>query len=57
MTELCPMCRKIANMIISFVMRTVTGADGETKLIKMNTYHCETCRSFVRTNIPQKPAG
>lgn len=48
MTELCPLCRNIANMIISFVTRAVTGADGGTKLIRMKTYHCEICRSFVR---------
>jgi hypothetical protein len=35
-------------MSVSFLTRAVSGADGATKLIRMKTYHCETCRSFVR---------
>jgi hypothetical protein len=52
MTELCPLCRKNTNMIISFVTRIVDGADGKARLIKMKTYHCESCRSFVGSGHP-----
>jgi hypothetical protein len=48
MTVLCPQCRMITNMTVSFMTRAVTGADGRTKFIRIATYHCETCRSFVR---------
>lgn len=45
----CPHCRGIANLSVSITPGIVTDPNGQTKIVALKTYHCEACRSFVRS--------
>jgi len=49
MSELCPKCRQVREMIVTTTTRTVTKPDGTLKRLRTNTYHCSVCHSFVRS--------
>jgi hypothetical protein len=48
-SELCPLCRTAANMMITVTARAIAGRDSKMKTITTRTYHCESCGSFVRS--------
>ncbi len=48
-SEFCTICKKITNMAVTVMQRTITGPDGKVETITVKTYHCESCRSFVRS--------
>ncbi len=47
--EYCPQCRTTTNMGLTVVPKETTGKDGKRKTMSVKTYHCETCRAFVRS--------
>ena len=47
--DFCSVCRTANTMIVTFTTKTIVGQDGKTKTIAIKTYHCESCRSFVRS--------
>jgi|WetSurMetagenome_2_1015567.scaffolds.fasta_scaffold127654_4 hypothetical protein len=55
--EMCPVCGKIANMIASKSIRTVTDSSGGKKKIMTISYHCEQCGKFVRSEDIEEAAG
>lgn len=48
-TELCPACRTIRSMKVSYSKRTVKTPDGGVKAIQTASFHCESCGQFVRS--------
>jgi hypothetical protein len=36
-------------MIVTVTPKGITGKDGKMKMITIKAYHCESCRSFVRS--------
>ena len=44
----CPHCRIVTNLSVSITLRFIADADGKEETVVSRTYHCETCRSFVR---------
>jgi hypothetical protein len=47
--EFCPHCGTSRTMGVTIMPGTVTAEDGKSKVIVVKTYHCESCRSFVRS--------
>ncbi len=45
----CPKCGALRNMEVTTSRRKVTRPDGTKREIVARTYHCETCRAFVRS--------
>ena len=45
----CPHCRTVTNLSVSITQRTIADADGKEETVVSRTYHCEACRSFVRS--------
>ncbi len=48
-SEFCPLCRTATNMIVTVTSKGIAGKDGKMKMITIKAYHCEFCRSFVRS--------
>lgn len=48
-TEYCPHCRAITNLSASITLRTNPGPDGKMETLISRIYHCESCRSFIRS--------
>lgn len=48
-TAYCPHCRAVTNLSVSVIPTIVTEPDGKEKIVSSRTYHCESCRSFVRS--------
>ena len=55
--EMCPVCGKISNMVISRSMRTETDSAGNKKKIETISFHCEQCHNFVRSEDKEKAIG
>ncbi len=47
--EFCPVCRANANMSITISPKAGADRNGKMKMINVKTYHCESCRFFVRS--------
>jgi hypothetical protein len=45
----CPRCATPQPMNISASEQEITGPGGETIRLLIETYHCATCKSFVRS--------
>ena len=54
--EFCPLCRTSRTVSVTVMPITVTAEDGKIKTIVIKTYHCESCRSFVRS-AEEEPAA
>lgn len=54
-SEYCPICRTITTVMETVVPKVITDNDGDTKVVIVKTYHCESCRSFVRST-EEEPA-
>ncbi len=48
LTAYCPHCKTITSLAASSGLQTVIGTDGKAETVMMTTFHCETCRLFVR---------
>ncbi|OIP62845.1 MAG: hypothetical protein AUK29_07710 [Nitrospirae bacterium CG2_30_53_67] len=48
-SEFCTICKKITNTVVTVMPRIITGPDGKVETITVKTYHCESCRSFMRS--------
>lgn len=46
--EYCPQCRAVTTMQVRMTPDLVAGEDGRSSILKVTTYHCGSCRSFVR---------
>jgi hypothetical protein len=53
--EYCPYCRTSRTMGVTIMPSALTAEDGTIKVIAVKTYHCESCRSFVRSR-EEEPA-
>ena len=53
--ELCPRCGVVRNLILSTSEDKLTDQAGKMILIITKTYHCESCHSFVRSEIEKVP--
>jgi predicted nucleic-acid-binding Zn-ribbon protein len=47
--EFCPKCLSPQNMNVSITTREGTDSEGKITKIETQTYHCEACHSFVRS--------
>jgi len=47
--ELCPKCGTSRNISVTTARRKIVGTHGNKKTVLTETYHCEFCRSFVRS--------
>jgi hypothetical protein len=47
--EFCPVCRTSTTMSVSAAPDSVFTSKGKIKIIVFKTFHCESCRSFVRS--------
>jgi len=55
MSEFCPRCSAIRNMVMTSSVRVIIDPDGEKKVIRTHHFHCETCSSFIRSeNLNEK---
>jgi hypothetical protein len=48
-SEFCPKCRALRNIVVSVSRRERVGSDGNPGEIRTRNYHCETCRSLLRS--------
>ncbi len=55
--EMCPHCRQTREMTLTRSTRSATGADGSARRIRTDSYHCATCRAFVRSEDVDEPPG
>ena len=47
--ELCPKCRAVTNMKVTEKKSTKKNADKKIVPIKIITYHCQQCSTFVKS--------
>ena len=47
--EFCPRCLALREMRISEMPSEKVAADGKTKRVVIRSFHCVTCRNFVRS--------
>lgn len=47
--EFCPRCGVVRNMEVTASRRKLVGKDGTVREVVRRALHCETCRSFVRS--------
>lgn len=47
--ELCSICKNSTTMAVTVTPKTIAGPDGKISVTIVKTYHCEACRSFVRS--------
>jgi hypothetical protein len=47
--DYCSVCKNATNMIVTVTSKTIVDKDGKMKTITIKSYHCESCRSFVRS--------
>jgi hypothetical protein len=48
-SELCPRCHAVRNMLMTTYTRVITGPGGKLSKIRTNSFRCETCNAFVRS--------
>ena len=48
-TAYCPHCMAVNNLGVSISLRTITAPGGTTETLISRMYHCESCRSFIRS--------
>jgi len=56
-TEICPRCRQTREMTLTQSTRSAIEADGSTRRVRTDSYHCATCQAFVRSEEVDEPAG
>ncbi len=49
-TGYCPHCRTVVNLAETIKLEIACDRNDETETITVRTYHCEACRSFVRSD-------
>jgi len=49
MSELCPKCKVIQNMKVDESEREIVDNEGKKQKITTQSYQCEVCNSFVRS--------
>jgi hypothetical protein len=42
-------CKNSNTMAVTVTPKAIAGPDGKINVIIVKTYHCEACRSFVRS--------
>ena len=47
--ELCPKCQTLRTMTVTISRREEVDSEGNKQEIVTRSFHCETCRSFVRS--------
>ena len=47
--EYCPRCRATRNISVQSTRRRVTLPDGEVRPVRTRSYHCASCRQFIRS--------
>ncbi len=47
--EYCPRCRASRNVSVQSTSRRVTLPDGEVRSVRTRSYHCASCRRFIRS--------
>jgi len=55
--ELCPKCGTARNMSVTTARREIVDTHGNTKIFLTETYHCESCHSFVRSRDIEESKG
>lgn len=55
--EMCPVCSKVSNMIISKSIRTETDSNGNKRRIETLSFHCEKCHQFIRSENKENGTG
>ena len=49
--ELCVICKNSNTMAVTVTPKAIARLDGKINVIIVKTYHCEACRSFVRSKV------
>ncbi len=47
--EYCPRCRASRNVSVQSISRRVTTPDGQVRSVRTRSYHCGSCRQFIRS--------
>ena len=47
--EYCPNCRASRNVSVQSTSRRVSLPDGEVRSVRTRSYHCGSCRQFIRS--------
>jgi hypothetical protein len=47
--DYCSVCKTATNMIVTVTRKAIADKDGKMKTITIKSYHCESCRSFIRS--------
>ncbi len=47
--DYCSVCKTATNMIVTVTPKAIAGKDGKMETITIKSYHCESCRSFIRS--------
>lgn len=48
--EYCPKCKTIKNLKVSTTKTTTKDKKGKIKEAVINSYHCEECNSFIKSD-------
>ena len=48
-SEYCPHCRSARNVSVETTRRRVTLPEGGVRSVRTRSYHCSTCRGFIRS--------
>ena len=55
--EYCPRCRASRNVSVQSISRRVTTPDGEVRRVRTRSYHCASCRQFIRSEDVEEGAS
>ncbi len=47
--EFCSKCNSLTNMMVSESERTETDSEGKDIKVITNSFHCDSCHTFVRS--------
>ena len=54
--ELCPKCRLVRNMKVTKTKSTKKDSRGNVIVVKIFSYHCQECNTFVRSEEIREPS-
>ncbi|OLN26114.1 hypothetical protein [Desulfosporosinus metallidurans] len=54
-SELCPRCGSVKNMVITTSKTEIINSSGKNENVEVRNFHCETCTSFIRSEIVKVP--
>lgn len=48
-TAYCQHCKAVTSLRVTIIPQIVAGTEGHAETVVLRTYHCESCRLFVRS--------